>query len=184
MKAADYAKWRSVLQSNVASGSASLVVAPCYFTPNSPGATFMPFTVNTPITISGTGPETVTPTAVGTPTYVSGVRGGCQVSISVTLSNAHNAGVNVTTGDGGITEAAAAVKKGVVVIDGASGSDTAISSLPIANAFVVLRDDHGAQCSTVLPRCAQHLDADLGWECSDEHGRNRRLVVWRVLHQL
>jgi hypothetical protein len=144
VKAADYAKWRAVLQSNVSSGSASIVVAPCYFTPNSPGGTFMPFTINTPITIGGTNPETVTPTAVGTPTQVSGVRGGCQVAITATLSNAHSAGVNVTTGDGGITEAAAAVKKGVVVIDGQSGSDTAITSLPIANAFVTLRDDHGA----------------------------------------
>jgi len=144
VKAADYAKWRALLQSNVSSGSTSIIVAPCYFTPNSPGATFTPFTVNTPLTIGGTNPETVIPTSVGSPTYTTAARGGCQISISVTLSNAHTAGNPVTTGDGGISEAAAAVKKGVVVIDGAAGSDTAIGSIPIGNAFVTLRDDHGA----------------------------------------
>lgn len=144
VKAADFAKWKAVLQSNVASGTGSITVAPCYFTSQSAQGQFSPFTANTPLTIQGTSSETFTPTSVGSPTFIAGVRGGCQITISGTLSNAHNAGVLVTSGDGGITEAAAAVKYGTVVIDGFSGSDTALTALVPANPFVTLRDDHGA----------------------------------------
>lgn len=145
VSAANYSKWSAYLLASVPVNGTSLTVAPCYFTPNGPGKPFLPFSIYTPITIGGgSNFETVTPTAVGTPTYVSGVQGGCEVSVTVgALTYAHSAGKAVITpGDGGISEAAQAVRNGTVVLDGSFGSNTAIASIPVQNAFVSLRDDH------------------------------------------
>lgn len=155
VKASDFAKWKAVLQTGAAAGSnVSLTVAPCYFTPNNGARTFSPFVSLAPITINDSNAETVTPTAVGTPSYISGIRGGCEVTVTVTLSNSHNSGVLITSGDGGIAEAAASDKSGVVVIDGPTGTNTAIGSIPVANPFVSLEDDRGPggpQLYTIKP---------------------------------
>jgi hypothetical protein len=142
VRAVDYGQWRAVQQNTIASGSQTIQVSPCYFTPaGGSGPTFSPFNLYTRLTINGANSETVTPTAVGTPTADASKRGGCYVSVTATFSSAHSAGVDVTSGDGGIVEASYAVKNGgIVQLDGAFGSDTSISAIPLSPYAPILED--------------------------------------------
>lgn len=117
-----YGNWIDTTLNAVSSGAQTISLSTCYFRAQSLGinqgsnppagqgmsSLFFPFGTNVPITIvDGANTETVTPSAVATPTVAS--PSSVQpyaCSVTATLSNAHGAGVTVISGDGGLAEAA------------------------------------------------------------------------------
>src|SRR5437588_6823111 len=108
-EAVDYGKWQMVIFSSAASGAQTVQVSypgsqstslgpqtDCIFTAVN-GRNFRPFQVGTPVTISDSNQETVTPTAV--------VNSATGCSFTATLSNAHAAGTLVSSGTFGLQEA-------------------------------------------------------------------------------
>lgn len=141
VSALDFAQWTSVVQADAASGSVTVTVAPCVFTSAS-GLSFNPFSTSTPITFQdGASLETVTPSAVGAITPASNVPGGQQCTLTLSNTFAHKKLVKVTSGDGGVSEAAVKQKGGFIRLVPGWGSDTAIASIPVTAFNVVLVDE-------------------------------------------
>lgn len=131
--ASEYTGWTMNTLNSVAAGSASVTLAnpaltgnQCFAYTKSAGAKpFVPLVVGGLLTVSDANSETVTVTAVS----------GC--SVTATFSYAHNIGVPVISGDGGVVEAARdAVSKGggLVVVGpdftGTTSTLASITSLP------------------------------------------------------
>lgn len=140
VRATDYGSWEANLTADVAASGTAFNVAPCVFLPaNNAGKQFSPFAVNVPISLTGGTGETVTPTAVSAFVYDSSVKGGCYVTITATVSNAHSKGSSAVSGDGGILEAAARNPR-VVLLDGAFATDTAVTALTPGTNSPILED--------------------------------------------
>jgi len=116
-----YGNWVAHSTVTIASGTATITPDFCYFNPTVPpaagsntvGATtsghqFFPFATNVPVTIvDGSNTETVTPSSVVSPAAAIGpALGPYACSFTASFSNAHNAGVAIVSGDGGVAEAA------------------------------------------------------------------------------
>lgn len=107
-----YGQWMVTLSNSVSSGAQTLIPLQCYVNTSLPGIPkqqFFPFATNVPITIvDGSNTETVTPSAVSTPTAATEPANAplWNCSATATLSNAHNAGVQIISGDAGVAEAA------------------------------------------------------------------------------
>lgn len=139
VRATDYGSWEASLTADVAASGTAFNVAPCVFQPGNAGRQFSPYAVNTPITLLGGTSETVTPTAISSFNYDSSVKGGCYVTLTATVTNAHSKGSSAVTGDGGILEAVARNPR-VVYLDGAFSTDTAITALTPGTNSPVLED--------------------------------------------
>lgn len=102
-----YNTWAAKVVTGSASGSGiTLVVAPALVTLQD-GYTFSPWGTTAALTIdSGTAQETATPSAVAVVSCPAGVSStaGCE-SLTITTSNAHNAGAVVVSGSNGLSEA-------------------------------------------------------------------------------
>src|SRR5690348_13453548 len=102
-----YNTWAAKVVTGSASGSGiTLVVAPAIVTLQD-GYTFSPWATSAALTIdTGTAQETATPSAVAVATCPAGVSStaGCE-SLTITTSNAHNAGAVVVSGSNGLSEA-------------------------------------------------------------------------------
>lgn len=141
-----FGKWVSQATSAVAATSATMTIAPCYFPVDGASSNFFPLSTNMRVTITdSTLTETVTPTAVTTPVQASGSSfpGGFSCTFTATFANAHAVGVQVSTGDGGIGEAAAALTSGILLLANGFASDTVMASVPVGNANVSIVDYTG-----------------------------------------
>jgi hypothetical protein len=145
----DYGKWQMVIYASVASGAQTVQVSypgsttntgpqtACTFTAVN-GRTFSPLAVGTPVSINDVNSETVTPTAV------SNTATGC--SFTATLSNAHGAGVVVSSGSFGLQESiqdAFTMGGGTVMVDPfwtAAGGTDALLSAALPYTSVAIKD--------------------------------------------
>jgi hypothetical protein len=151
----DYSKWQMVIYTSVASGTQTVQVSypgstantgsqtPCTFTAVN-GRTFSPFAVGTPISINDANSETVTPTAV--------VNSATGCSFTATLTNAHAAGVIVSSGTVGLQEAiqdAFSMGGGTVIADpfwsAAGGTDTLLNAALVYNNVAIKDTRRGAE---------------------------------------
>lgn len=105
-----YGQWVVHSLNTVASGAATITVDNCYVRVGLGNRMVFPFATNAAVTIiDGANTETVTPSAVATPTAAgpgSSTVNPYSCSFTATLSNAHNAGVSIISGDAGVAEAA------------------------------------------------------------------------------
>lgn len=128
--APNYGKWTATVDTgNASSGAASIVIRKADVAAPD-GTIFVPFGVTQRITINdGTLTETVTPTAVSGCGF-GGLLDSC--TVTATFTNAHGAGVTVSSGSFGLDEAIQAafqVGGGAVVIDNAfGGTDSTIAA--------------------------------------------------------
>lgn len=131
MVASAFGQWNARTTNAITSGSQTITVDRCTVVAgNGIGVNFVPWAVNVPITIVDSNSETVTPTAVVTPS--AGSTTGC--SVTATFSNSHGAGATITSGDGGLGEAIvyAGSNGGVIALDPSWGGTTAqITGTPI-----------------------------------------------------
>lgn len=107
----NYGNWSIQTTSTIAAGSATVTLANCYVSSGAQGGNrqfFPPATNMTIVVQDGTNTETVTPSAVQTPTPAAEPAGPNPYTcgFTATFSNAHNAGVYLFSGDSGIGEAA------------------------------------------------------------------------------
>lgn len=168
--AVDYGKWQMVIYSSVASGTQTVQVSypgstlntgsqtACTFTAVN-GRTFSPFAVGVPITINDSNSETVTPTAV------TNAASGC--SFTASLTNAHAAGVLLSSGTYGLQEAiqdAFVMGGGTVVADPfwtlAGGTDALLSAaLPFTGVTIEDSRKGAVQYWNALPSTTTLLAA-------------------------
>lgn len=135
-----YGLWVVHSLNTIASGAATITVDNCYVRVGLGNRLVFPFATNAAVTvIDGANTETVTPSAVSTPTAAgpgSSTINPYSCSFTATFSNAHNAGVAVISGDGGVAEAANdngyayGVFRGAdILAGGCTGTATASSTL-------------------------------------------------------
>ena len=177
--AIEYSCWRTTLVSgNSATGSqtvfAALGVSGTLSLPD--GRQIQPFATNVPVTFDlGTNAETVTPSAVGTPTACPNGYGIC-VAVTATFSNTHGIGSGVASGDNGIFEAINdagstsnggmvwwTIDPGIVTLN-TGGANTNLGSVQIPARSVVTSAT--ARVTTTIATCAGGWS--LGWSTGTE----------------
>lgn len=135
--ASEYGKWAVHNLNTIAAGSASMTLDNCFVSVGTGNKKIFPFAVNVPVTvIDGSLTETaLAETTVVAPTAATGASAGPNpyfCSFTATFANAHNSGVTIVSGDGGLEEAindaALGANGGIVTVDSSFGS-TNIASL-------------------------------------------------------
>lgn len=127
-----------------ASGAATINPSSCYVTYGANNVQAFPFATNVPVIIvDGSNTETVTPSAVTSPTpNTAGGPNPFSCSFTATFSNAHNAGAKIESADDGAMEAANSLKAsgGLVVLDPSVPSSVVITGFTGGFANVSFED--------------------------------------------
>lgn len=127
-----------------ASGAASMTLDSCYVAQGANNVPQFPFATNVKITIvDGANTESVTPSAVTTPTpNTSGGPNPYNCSLTATFSNAHNTGASIISADDGAMEAANFLQStgGLVVLDPSVPSGVSVTAFTGTFANVTFED--------------------------------------------
>lgn len=139
-----FAQWTAHSTSATGVGSASMSLDTCYYALAEGPQNWFPLAVGESIKVldSGGGSETVTITAVSTPTpSIGAAQPGFACAFTATFVNAHSAGVRIQSADGGLGEAIATLRPqgGTVVITPGSGITAAMvtAALPYPSPTIV-----------------------------------------------